>query len=139
MQYVAFTEEQFKALDDLLTEIRQGGGSYILPPATTSTLGGVIPDGTTVTVDNDGTIHAAAGGGGTAIDLGITGASVGKVAAVAAVDADGKPTAWTHASAASASSVPDAGSVSSTGLMSIKHGSTTLFTVQLPLYAGGVS
>lgn len=34
------------------------------------------------------------GGSGTAIDLGITGASVGEVAAVAAVDGSGKPTAW---------------------------------------------
>ena len=33
--------------------------AYTLPEATTSTLGGVIPDGTTITVDNDGTIHGA--------------------------------------------------------------------------------
>lgn len=38
------------------------------------------------------------GGSGASIDLGITGASVGEVAAVAAVDGSGKPTAWTHAS-----------------------------------------
>ena len=30
-------------------------------PATTSTLGGVKPDGTTVTIDNDGTIHSVSG------------------------------------------------------------------------------
>ena len=35
-----------------------GGGSYTLPAATSSTLGGVKPDGTTTTVDTDGTIHA---------------------------------------------------------------------------------
>ena len=35
------------------------GGSYTLPPATTTTLGGVIADGTSITVDLDGTIHAA--------------------------------------------------------------------------------
>ena len=35
--------------------------------------------------------------------------------------------------------VPNAGSVSSSGVISIKHDSTELFTVQLPLYAGGVS
>ena len=33
--------------------------AYVLPEATTSTLGGVKPDGTTITVDNDGTIHGA--------------------------------------------------------------------------------
>lgn len=32
--------------------------NYSLPPATTSSLGGVIPDGTSVTVDANGTIHA---------------------------------------------------------------------------------
>ena len=34
------------------------GGSYTLPPATTTTLGGVIADGSSITVDLDGTIHA---------------------------------------------------------------------------------
>ena len=32
---------------------------YTLPPATIETLGGIKPDGTTITVDNDGTIHGA--------------------------------------------------------------------------------
>lgn len=45
----------------------------------------------------------------------------------------------TDTSRAAAASVPDSGSISSTGLISIKHGSTTLFTIQLPLYSGGVS
>lgn len=40
---------------------------------------------------------------------------------------------------AAASSVPNAGSVSSAGAISIKHDSTELFTIQLPLYNGGVS
>ncbi len=40
---------------------------------------------------------------------------------------------------AAATSVPNAGSISSTGVISIKHNSTELFTVQLPLYNGGVS
>ena len=35
---------------------------YTLPAATTSTLGGVIPDGTTITVDANGNIAAASGG-----------------------------------------------------------------------------
>lgn len=38
--------------------------AYTLPEATTSTLGGVKPDGTTITVDSDGTIHGTGGGGG---------------------------------------------------------------------------
>lgn len=38
--------------------------AYTLPEATTSTLGGVKPDGTTITVDSDGTIHSAGGGTG---------------------------------------------------------------------------
>ena len=33
--------------------------AYTLPEATTSTLGGVKPDGTTITVDADGTIHGS--------------------------------------------------------------------------------
>lgn len=35
-----------------------GGSSYTLPPATTDTLGGVKPDGSTITVTGDGTISA---------------------------------------------------------------------------------
>ena len=35
-----------------------------------------------------------ASAGGTSIDLGVTGAAVGDIIKVAAVDADGKPTAW---------------------------------------------
>ena len=38
----------------------EGGGSYTLPVASTTTLGGVKPDETTTTVDEDGTIHAHA-------------------------------------------------------------------------------
>lgn len=41
-----------------------GGGSYILPPATASTLGG-IKVGQNLTVESDGTLNAQAGGGGT--------------------------------------------------------------------------
>lgn len=40
---------------------------------------------------------------------------------------------------AASASVPNAGSVSSAGVISIKHDNTELFTVQLPLYTGGVS
>ena len=38
------------------------GSDYELPVATASTLGGVKPDGTTITVDDDGTIHGASQG-----------------------------------------------------------------------------
>lgn len=38
------------------------GSDYELPVATASTLGGVKPDGTTITVDSDGTIHGASQG-----------------------------------------------------------------------------
>lgn len=38
--------------------------AYTLPEATTTTLGGVKPDGTTITVDADGTIHSKGGSGG---------------------------------------------------------------------------
>lgn len=41
-----------------------------------------------------GKLLKANAGGGTAIDLGVTGAAVGDIIKVAAVDADGKPTAW---------------------------------------------
>lgn len=38
------------------------GSDYELPIATSSVLGGVKPDGTTITVDSDGTIHGASKG-----------------------------------------------------------------------------
>ena len=38
------------------------GSDYELPIATSSLLGGVKPDGTTITVDSDGTIHGASQG-----------------------------------------------------------------------------
>ena len=40
------------------TVVEFEGGSYTLPVASTTTLGGVKPDETTTTVDEDGTIHA---------------------------------------------------------------------------------
>lgn len=53
-----------------LNGIEAGANAYTLPAATTAALGGVKPDGTTVTVDNDGTIHAA--GSGTIPDGSVT-------------------------------------------------------------------
>ena len=41
-----------------------GGGSYELPIATTEILGGVMPDGTTITVDENGVISAVGGSDG---------------------------------------------------------------------------
>lgn len=35
--------------------------------------------------------------------------------------------------------IPNAGNISGAGVISIKHGNTELFTIQLPLYTGGVS
>ncbi|MDE7065150.1 MAG: hypothetical protein K2O70_06720, partial [Desulfovibrionaceae bacterium] len=41
-----------------------GGSGYVLPVAPTTPLGGVQPDGTTITARADGTISAVGGGGG---------------------------------------------------------------------------
>lgn len=57
-----------------LDGIETGANAYTLPAATTNALGGVKPDGTTVTVDNDGTIHAT--GSGTIPDGSITGVKI---------------------------------------------------------------
>lgn len=45
-----------------------GTNSYILPPATTNSLGGVIPDGTTITVDGTGKISTSGVAGTNSID-----------------------------------------------------------------------
>lgn len=57
-----------------LDGIEAGANAYTLPAATTAALGGVKPDGMTVTVDNDGTIHAT--GSGTIPDGSITGVKI---------------------------------------------------------------
>ena len=44
--------------DGTVTVTGGGGSSYVLPPATTTTLGGVKPDGVTITVQDDGTISS---------------------------------------------------------------------------------
>ena len=44
--------------DNTVVEFEGGGGSYTLPVASTTTLGGVKPDGTTITIDSDGVINA---------------------------------------------------------------------------------
>ena len=48
-----------------LAGIASGANNYTLPIASTSTLGGVKPDGTSITIDSDGTIHGPGSGGGT--------------------------------------------------------------------------
>jgi hypothetical protein len=50
-----------------------GGGSYTLPTASTSVLGGVKVDGTTITIDSNGVITAVGGGSGGGISLGDVG------------------------------------------------------------------
>ena len=44
--------------DNTVVEFEGGGGSYTLPVASTTTLGGVKPDGTTITIDSKGVITA---------------------------------------------------------------------------------
>lgn len=46
-----------------------GGGTYTLPIATTSTLGGIKPDGTTITVDGSGVATVVGGGVPTIVAL----------------------------------------------------------------------
>lgn len=48
-----------------LASVESGANNYTLPIASTSTLGGIKPDGTSITIDSDGTIHGPGGGGGT--------------------------------------------------------------------------
>ena len=61
------------------------GPSYTLPAASAQTLGG-IKVGNGRTVDENGVLSATS--------LGITGAAVGQIGRITAVDSDGKPTAW---------------------------------------------
>lgn len=73
---------------------------YTLPTATSKTLGGVKPVAKTdvmtqdVGVDENGKLYTEPAEGGTDRSLGITGAQVGQIAKITAVDTDGKPTAW---------------------------------------------
>lgn len=47
-----------------LNNIEDNANNYVLPKATSSSLGGVMPDNTTFTVDENGVGHAIGGGGG---------------------------------------------------------------------------
>lgn len=74
---------------------------YTLPTATSATLGGVKPVAKTdamtqdVGVDENGKLYTEPAEGGTDLSLDITGAAVGQIAKISAVDTDGVPTAWT--------------------------------------------
>lgn len=60
------TDEEYpsaKAVYDAIQDVSGGGGD--VPIATTEVAGKVKPDGTTITVDTDGTIHSVGGSGGT--------------------------------------------------------------------------
>lgn len=83
--------------------VQGAGGSYTLPVASSTTLGGVKPVAKTasmtqeVGVDASGALYTepgSGGGGSTDISLGITGAAAGKIPKIKAVDAEGKPTEW---------------------------------------------
>lgn len=83
--------------------VQGAGGSYTLPVASSTTLGGVKPVAKTasmtqeVGVDASGALYTepgSGGGGSTDISLGITGAAVGEVPKVSAVNENGAPTAW---------------------------------------------
>lgn len=73
---------------------------YELPVAAKEQLGGVKPVAKTdvmtqdVGVDENGKLYTKPAEGGTDLSLGITGAQVGQIAKIAAVDTDGKPTKW---------------------------------------------
>lgn len=68
--------------------------------------------------DDIGLVAQISGGGGTDISLDITGASVGQIAKITAVDADGKPTAWTPVDMPTSLRSPNA--------LTIKIGDTTV-------------
>ena len=83
--------------------VQGAGGSYTLPVASSTTLGGVKPVTKTasmtqeVGVDASGALYTepgSGGGGSTDISLGITGAAAGEFPKVSAVNENGAPTSW---------------------------------------------
>ena len=83
--------------------VQGAGGSYTLPVASSTTLGGVKPVAKTasmtqeVGVDASGALYTepgSGGGGSTDISLGITGAAAGEFPKVSAVNENGVPTSW---------------------------------------------
>lgn len=66
------TDENYSSEDKVkLTGIDVGANNYVLPTATTTVLGGVKVDGTSITIDN-GVISAIGGGGGSSTLSGLT-------------------------------------------------------------------
>ena len=70
-----------------LDAVSYEGSSYIFASDTPAI--GAIPG-----VDGEWQMMAQGGGSGTDLSLGVTGATVGQIAKITAVDAQGKPTAW---------------------------------------------
>lgn len=70
-----------------LDAVSYEGSSYIFASDTPAT--GAIPG-----IDGEWQLMAQGGGSGTDLSLGVTGATVGQIAKITAVDASGKPTAW---------------------------------------------
>lgn len=70
-----------------LDAVSYEGSSYIFASDTPAT--GAIPG-----IDGEWQLMAQGGGSGTDLSLGVTGATVGQIAKITAVDAQGKPTAW---------------------------------------------
>lgn len=59
------SSENFTALEKLkLSKIEKEANKYVLPEADTTTLGGVIIDGTSLKKDTNGVLHAISGGSG---------------------------------------------------------------------------
>ena len=67
------------ALKNKLDGIEAQANKYVLPKATTSALGGVIVDGTTITIDNDGKIHSQGGALSTLTDINLTNLANGQI------------------------------------------------------------
>lgn len=70
-----------------LDAVSYEGSSYIFASDTPAT--GAIPG-----IDGEWQLMAQKGDSGTDLSLGVTGATVGQIAKITAVDASGKPTAW---------------------------------------------
>lgn len=70
-----------------LDAVSYEGSSYIFASDTPAT--GAIPG-----IDGEWQLMAQGGGSGTDLSLGVTGATVGQIAKISAVDDSGKPTAW---------------------------------------------
>lgn len=70
-----------------LDAVSYEGSSYIFASDTPAT--GAIPG-----IDGEWQLMAQKGDSGTDLSLGVTGATVGQIAKITAVDAQGKPTAW---------------------------------------------